>query len=205
MTTIPNYRIGNDLPISFFVEINKGGTLLTPENTTIILYDPYGHIVDIRWSISGNQVTATYLGAMQKHTGLYTLKVILNKGAAGMASSDRQMFRLVPHSWEGDTEPGGWEDFTVTMTDVISVDEMEDLRKLLHTDMPALTERVTDVEDRATALEGRATDLESRATGLEGRATAVENRVTAIENNVVTAEETAEALAEIFGTSSSSE
>lgn len=195
---IPNYRIGNDLPISFFVEINKGGMLLSDANTTILFFDPYGIAVDMTWNISGNQVSGTFLGKDQKRTGLYTMKVILNKGDYGMATSDRQMFRLVPHTWEGDTEPGGWEDFTVTMTDVLSVEEMEDLRELLNSGMPEIEGRVGDLEDRATALEGRATDLEDRATALEDRATAVEDRVTDIENNVVTAEETAEALAEVF-------
>jgi len=36
MENLPNYRIGNDLPISFFVEINKGGLLLTDANTTVL-------------------------------------------------------------------------------------------------------------------------------------------------------------------------
>ena len=203
MNTVPYYRIGNDLPISFFVEINKGGMLLSPENTTIILYDPCGYPVTLQWSIGGNQVSGTFLGKDQKRSGLYTLKVILNKGDYGMATSDRQMFCLVPHTWQGAVDTDGWEGFTVTMTDVISVEEMEDLRELLHTNFPALEGRVGDVEDRATALEGRATDLEDRATALENGATALEGRVTDIENNVVTSEETAEALAEVFDSGNS--
>ena len=154
---IPNYRIGNDIPISFFVDINKGGTELTASNTTVILYDPHGNLTDIHWSISGTRVLGTFLGASQRYTGLYTLKVILNQGSYGMASSDRQMFRIVPHSWQGTTDPSSLEDFTVFLTDVLSIAEMEDLRTLLFTDFPSLENRVKDVEDRATALEGRAT------------------------------------------------
>lgn len=195
---LPNIRIGNDLPISFFVEINSGGTLLTTDNTTILLYDPNGNLVDIRWSISGNQVSGTFLGANQRYTGIYTLKVILNKGTAGMATSDRQMFRLVPHSWQGDTDPEALEDFEIRLTDVLSIDEMEELRDLLSTDFPSLSNRVTDAESSLESLSDRTSTLEGNQTQLDNRTTNVESRVTNIENNVVTAEETEAALEEIF-------
>ena len=148
-----NIRIGNDVPISFFVDINDGGTPLSTDDTTIFLWDPNGNPVDIQWSISGNQVSGTYLGAAQKYTGIYTLKVVLNKGAAGMATSDRQMFRLVPHTWQGDTDPGSLDGFTIRLTDVISVGEMEELRELLGTEFPALKERVQAIEDNVAPAE----------------------------------------------------
>jgi len=101
MNKLPNYRIGNDLPVRFLVE--DTGTPMTSDNTVITLYDPYGIAVDITWSISGREVTGTFLGKDQKRTGLYTVKVVINKGQTGMATMDMQLFRLVPHSWQADS------------------------------------------------------------------------------------------------------
>ena len=97
MNNLPNYRIGNDLPIMFRVE--DTGTAMTSGNTDITLYDPYGYPVDIAtWSIIGAEVSGTFLGKDQKRTGLYTVKVVINKGQTGMVTRDMQLFRLVPHS-----------------------------------------------------------------------------------------------------------
>ena len=102
MNNVPNYRIGNDLPIVFLVE--DTGTTMTSDNTTIILYNPYGHTVDISWNISGNEVSGMFLGKDQKFTGLYAVKVIVNKGLPGMVTRDMQLFRLVPHSWQANND-----------------------------------------------------------------------------------------------------
>jgi len=110
MTTkaIPNYRIGNDLPISLIVD--DTATPMTAGNTTVTLYEPYGYPVSIAWSIVGNRVSGTFLGKDQKRTGLYTVKVVINNGLPGMVTRDMQLFRLVAHSWEADAEPAGGED-----------------------------------------------------------------------------------------------
>lgn len=100
---VPNYRIGSDLPISFFVEIHdeeNEETAILPEDTIITLRDPYGRPIDIEWTINERNVSARFPGPMQKMVGIYTVEVVVNQGKEGMVTADRQLFRLVAHSWE---------------------------------------------------------------------------------------------------------
>ena len=101
MNNLPSYRIGNDLRLAFLVE--DAGTTMTSDNTDITLYDPFGRTVDISWGIDGEEVSGTFLGKDQKRTGLYTVKVVINKGQVGMVTRDMRLFRLVPHTWQADS------------------------------------------------------------------------------------------------------
>ena len=128
---IPSIRIGNDLPISLDVELAIGGSKMTTENTDVTLLDPKGIVIPINWTVEDTKIVGTFPGSLQKRTGLYVVKIVLNKDVPAMATSDMRLFRLVAHSWEADATADVLSNIAITVTDMFSEIELEAIRKII--------------------------------------------------------------------------
>ena len=81
-------RIGNDIVVTW--SIHKDGQPYSLDGMELSLF--LGHAFGKRkiesYSVRGNKITWTFLGKEQKHTGKYSLELVINEGQEGMATTD---------------------------------------------------------------------------------------------------------------------
>lgn len=136
MSSIPLFRIGNDIPIEWYIRLNGEDADLENLDLRILFIDPSGRNVALDWAVSGNQLLATFEGRQQKLIGIYTIKAIKNYGKPGMASTDKYLFQLMPHTWQApDTADTILQIFTENMTSILTVAEIEQMRNLVYNSM----------------------------------------------------------------------
>ena len=101
-------RIGNDLSIVW--SLLSGGQPFNIEgrDVTIYLKSAFGKTEIKDFNLSGNMVLWTFYGKDQKHTGIYSLELVINEGEKGMITTDKCKFvNLVACSCNvgGESEP----------------------------------------------------------------------------------------------------
>ena len=102
---IEPYRIGNDLDCEIEVTFNDEVIPLEGKDLTVEVVDPYEKATEMDYSVSGNIVTFTYKGKIQKHTGIYRVTVWLKKDKDGQHVVDvDDAFKLVKTTKEVNNE-----------------------------------------------------------------------------------------------------
>lgn len=85
---IPEQRIGNDINVAWTI-LRKGEPFnLEGLNTKLYLKDMYGRKAVSDFSVEGNVVLWRFKGADQKHTGKYSLELVINEGDLSMITTD---------------------------------------------------------------------------------------------------------------------
>ena len=90
-------RIGNDIAVTW--SLYKEGQPYSLEGMAVRLYlnHALGRSEIGSFKVSGNVVAWTFEGKDQKHTGRYSLELVVNEGESGMMSVDKIDFvRLTP-------------------------------------------------------------------------------------------------------------
>ena len=90
-------RIGNDIVVTW--AIYKDGEPYALDGVEISLYlsHAFGKTRIESFSITDNKIVWTFEGKDQKHTGNYSLELVMNEGQEGMATTDKIDFvRLTP-------------------------------------------------------------------------------------------------------------
>lgn len=109
-------RIGNDIAISWAFEEDGKPFSLDGLDIRLYLTSPFSRKRIEDFSTGENTVAFVFKGKDQKHTGKYTLTLIVNEGQDGMISVDADDFlRLVPNS---SLESDGSQDSGVTLSSV---------------------------------------------------------------------------------------
>lgn len=85
---IPEQRIGNDINVAWTI-LRKGDPFnLEGLNTKLYLKDMYGRKAVPDFSVEGNVVLWRFKGADQKHTGKYSLELVINENDLSMITTD---------------------------------------------------------------------------------------------------------------------
>lgn len=90
-------RQGNDIVVTW--SIYKGGKPYALDGVEIALYlsHAFGKTKIESFQINGNKIVWTFEGKTQKHTGDYSLILVINEDKRGMATTDKIDFvRLTP-------------------------------------------------------------------------------------------------------------
>ena len=88
--------IGKDIMVSFPVTIDGEEASLADKDIQLELINPIGAKIHLDFSVSGNIIAFTYLGMQQKISGIYSVKLWLNKGKVGQSVLDfPNVFELV--------------------------------------------------------------------------------------------------------------
>ena len=83
-----NLRIGNDYNVAWSI-LKKGAPYnLEGLKATLYLKDIYGRHAVSGFSIQGNMVLWPFMGKDQKHTGKYSLELVINEGEPHMITTD---------------------------------------------------------------------------------------------------------------------
>lgn len=81
-------RIGNDLNVAWSILREGVPFNLEGLNTKLYLKDMYGRKAVSGFSVQGNMVLWRFKGADQKHTGKYSLELVINEGDLSMITTD---------------------------------------------------------------------------------------------------------------------
>ena len=103
-----NERIGNDLKVAWKIYNNGEYFSLVGKDVTVYLKTPFSKEEVKGFTIAGNVINWTFYGKDQKHTGTYSLELVINEGAEGMITTDKCNFvNLVADSCKvgGTSEP----------------------------------------------------------------------------------------------------
>lgn len=91
-------RIGNDINVKWTLANKDNEFFLEGKDITIYLSSKYEKVKIKDFTVSGNTVTWTFLGKDQKHTGSYSLELVVNDGKRNMITTDARKFvELTPH------------------------------------------------------------------------------------------------------------
>ena len=85
-----NQRIGNDIRVKWALVL-KGTSdpfILSGKNVSLYLRGVTGKKKIEDFSVAGNTITWTFYGKDQKHTGVYSLILVVNEGVEGMVTTD---------------------------------------------------------------------------------------------------------------------
>ena len=85
-----NLRIGNDIIVKWAL-VMKGTSdpfILSGKNVSLYLRGVTGKKKIEDFSVAGNTITWTFYGKDQKHTGVYSLILVVNEGVEGMVTTD---------------------------------------------------------------------------------------------------------------------
>ena len=81
-------RIGNDIVVTWFITKDGAPYNIEGMQTTVSLKHAFGRTELTDYTVSGNKIGWTFLGMDQKHTGKYSLELVINDGQEGMATTD---------------------------------------------------------------------------------------------------------------------
>jgi hypothetical protein len=94
-----NLRKGNDLNVKWQLESEGEPFSLEGKDVTLYLKSAFGKTEINDFVVSGNAIYWTFYGKDQKHTGRYSLELLINEGKVGMVTVDVCNFvNLVSHS-----------------------------------------------------------------------------------------------------------
>lgn len=81
-------RIGNDIIVSWSIFAEGAPYSLEGKEVTLYLCSQFGKRRAEGYAITGNQITWTFFGKEQKHSGKYSLELVVNEDAEGMVTTD---------------------------------------------------------------------------------------------------------------------
>ena len=81
-------RIGNDIIVSWSIFAEGAPYSLEGKEVTLYLCSQFGKRRAEGYAITGNQITWTFFGKEQKHSGKYSLELVINEDAEGMITTD---------------------------------------------------------------------------------------------------------------------
>ena len=81
-------RIGNDIIVSWSIFAEGAPYSLEGKEVTLYLCSQFGKRRAEGYAITGNQITWTFFGKEQKHSGKYSLELVINEDAEGMVTTD---------------------------------------------------------------------------------------------------------------------
>ena len=81
-------RIGNDIIVSWSIFAEGEPYSLEGKEVTLYLCSQFGKRKAEGYAITGNQITWTFFGKEQKHSGKYSLELVVNEDAEGMVTTD---------------------------------------------------------------------------------------------------------------------
>ena len=81
-------RIGNDIIVSWSIFAEGEPYSLEGKEVTLYLCSQFGKRKAEGYAITGNQITWTFFGKEQKHSGKYSLELVINEDAEGMITTD---------------------------------------------------------------------------------------------------------------------
>lgn len=107
-------RIGNDISVIWSLYSDQKPFLLDGLKISVYLKGMYGKTKIEDYTIKDNEIHWTFFGKDQKHTGKYSLTLVINEGAEGMVTTDVcDLVRLVSCTCQAD---GSDEDGVQTET-----------------------------------------------------------------------------------------
>lgn len=107
-------RIGNDISVIWSLYSDQKPFLLDGLKISVYLKGMYGKTKIEDYTIKDNEIHWTFFGKDQKHTGKYSLTLVVNEGAEGMVTTDVcDLVRLVSCTCQAD---GSDEDGVQTET-----------------------------------------------------------------------------------------
>lgn len=83
-------RIKNDISVKWSLFNKESGEpfILSGKDVSLYLKNMYGRKAVEDFSVQDNQILWTFFGKDQKHTGKYSLELVVNKGVEGMITTD---------------------------------------------------------------------------------------------------------------------
>ena len=107
-----NIRLGKDFKVKWAVFSRVDGQRqkynLEGKSLKLIVRSPNGIEEASEWNVTGNVITWTFRGRLQKKPGRYDLILVENSGEDGMVTVDTcKAFNLVSHSCQETPSVGG--------------------------------------------------------------------------------------------------
>lgn len=134
-------RIGNDINVIWTLVREEGNYTLDGRDVSLYLKNMFGRKKITDFLVSGNQVFWTFYGKDQKHTGIYSLELVINEGDRGMITTDACNFvNLVNCS----CKTGGAPEPNVQIETI----ELTSTLEYINYDDTELRERVEDLEEK---------------------------------------------------------
>ena len=81
-------RIGNDIVVTWAITKDGQPYSLDGLNKTLYIKNAFGKTEIKEYTTTENKIVWTFLGKDQKHTGKYSLELVINDGEEGMATTD---------------------------------------------------------------------------------------------------------------------
>lgn len=115
-------RIGNDISVIWSLYSDQKPFLLDGMNISVYLKGVYEKTKIEDYTIKDNEIHWTFFGKDQKHTGGYSLTLVVNEGAKGMVTTDVcDLVRLVSCTCYTDgTDEAGVQTETIALTSTIN-------------------------------------------------------------------------------------
>ena len=107
-----NIRLGKDFKVKWAIFLRVDGQRqkynLEGKSLKLIVRTPNGNEEASEWNVTGNVITWTFRGRLQKKPGRYDLILVENSGEDGMVTVDTcKAFNLVSHSCQETPSVGG--------------------------------------------------------------------------------------------------
>ena len=165
-----NVRLGNDLIVAWSIVNKQTNEPLSLEDRDIALYlcTPFGKQKQEEFVVHENVVTWTFYGKDQKYTGKYSLELVINEGAEGMATTDVCDFvNLVPCVCKvGGADGVGVQTESIELLSSIEFGGYDDTE---------LREAIADLENEVSGKQDTIADLDQIREGAAKGATALQS------------------------------
>lgn len=116
-------RIGNDISVIWSLYSDQKPFLLDGLKISVYLKGIYGKTKIEDYTIKDNEIHWTFFGKDQKHTGKYSLTLVVNEGAEGMVTTDVcDLVRLVSCTCQADgTDEDGVQTETIAVNSEVEL------------------------------------------------------------------------------------
>lgn len=116
-------RIGNDISVIWSLYSDQKPFLLDGLKISVYLKGMYGKTKIEDYTIKDNKIHWTFFGKDQKHTGKYSLTLVVNEGAEGMVTTDVcDLVRLVSCTCQADgTDEDGVQTETIAVNSEVEL------------------------------------------------------------------------------------
>ena len=160
-------RIGNDIIVSWSIFAEGAPYSLEGKEVTLYLCSQFGKRRAEGYAITGNQITWTFFGKEQKHSGKYSLELVINEDAEGMVTTDACDFvNLVNCTCKvGGADDAGVQTESIELTSNLEYvanagggGSYEDIK----TDISDLKEKDIELDTKLTELSADVAELSER-------------------------------------------
>lgn len=187
-------RQGTDVNIKWAIVANDAPFNLEGKDVKVYLKNIYRKTEVKDFSVEGNKLLWTFYGKDQKHTGKYSLELVINEGAVGMATTDKCDFiNLVDCSCKiaNKTDDSNVEIDTIELTSTIeygtqsvsievdsglsATSENPVQNKVITAKLTELSAQVGEVSTAVNGKQDKIDDLDSIRSGAAKGATALQS------------------------------